>query len=256
MNKTGERNINNFGSKMIIVKYKINKDIDIYFPQYNWTFKSARYDKFKNGSVRCPYEKRVFGVGYIGEGDYKTRENGKTTRVYQTWNNMLIRCYDEKYQEKRPTYKNCFVNEEWHNFQNFAKWYEENYYKVDGERMHLDKDILCKGNRVYSPEICIFVPQTINSLFTKCDNSRGESIIGVSYYKRYNMYQVHCSLLNPKTGKSKNKTLGYYNTQQKAFEVYKYHKEKNIKEVADYYKGLIPQKLYNGLYNYEVEITD
>lgn len=126
MNKTGERNINNFGSKMIIVKYKINKDIDIYFPQYNWTFKSARYDKFKNGSVRCPYEKRVFGVGYIGEGDYKTRENGKTTRVYQTWNNMLIRCYDEKYQEKRPTYKNCFVNEEWHNFQNLIQKHMKN----------------------------------------------------------------------------------------------------------------------------------
>ena len=62
--------------------------------------------------------------------------------------------------------------------------------------------------------------------------------------------------INPKTGKSKQKTLGYYDTQKKGFKVYKYYKEKNIKDVADYYFGRIPDKLYDGLYNYEVEIDD
>ena len=67
---------------------------------------------------------------------------------------------------------------------------------------------------------------------------------------------MHCNLLNPETGKSKLKNLGYYETQEKGFEVYKYYKERNIKEVADYYKDEIPERLYNGMYNYEVEITD
>ena len=121
--------------------------------------------------------------------------------------------------------------------------------------MCLDKDILVKGNKVYSPETCIFVPKTINSLFTKRQNDRGESVIGTSLTQN-GKYRAYCSLINPKTGKSKYEHLGCYETQEKAFEVYKYYKERNIKEVADYYKDKIPQKLYDALYNYEVEITD
>ena len=121
--------------------------------------------------------------------------------------------------------------------------------------MELDKDILIKGNKIYSPETCIFVPQTINSLFVKRDNKRGESVIGTSPRKN-GKYVVHCNLINPETGESKCEYLGVYDTQEKAFQVYKYYKEKNIKEVADYYFGRIPDKLYNAMYNYEVEIND
>ena len=167
---------------------------------------------------------------------------------------MLKRCYDEKYHEKHPTYKDCKVCEEWHDFQNFAEWYYNNYYEIEGERMHLDKDILIKRNKVYSPETCVFVPQAINSLFIKRQNNRGESVIGTTPYQ--GKYMAQCSIINPKTGKSKREYLGIYDTQEKAFEVYKYYKEKNIKIVADYFKGQIPQKLYNALYNYEVENDD
>ena len=133
-------------------------------------------------------------------------------------------------------------------------WDSENYYIVDNERMCLDKDILVKHNKIYSPETCIYVPHTINALFTKSDKTRGESLIGTTPVN--GKYRVYCSLINPETGKSKQKHLGYYNTELEAFEIYKNHKEKNIKEVADYYFGRIPDKLYNALYNYEVEIDD
>ena len=166
----------------------------------------------------------------------------------------MVRCYDKEYQEKRPTYISCKVDEDWHNFQNFAEWYEENYYEVGDERMHLDKDILVKHNKIYSPDTCIFVPITINSLFVKKQNARGESVIGTSPFQ--GKYRVDCSLINPKTGKSKGRYLGLYETQEKAFEIYKYYKEKSIKEVADYFKEQIPQKLYYALYEYEVEIDD
>jgi hypothetical protein len=254
INRIGEKNVNEFGSEMIIANYNGCMDIDIYFPKYDWTFKNAKYQHFKNGDIKCPYDKSVYDVGYIGEGKYKVNKNGKNTRVYSTWRHMLQRCYSEKFQEKHPTYITCEASEEWHNFQNFAKWYNENYYEIEGERMDLDKDILVKHNKIYSPETCIFVPQTINKLFVKCDRSRGESVIGTTPVN--GKYQVKCYLLNPKTGKSKNEYLGYYDSQEKAFEVYKYYKEKNIKEVADYFKDEIPVKLYNALYSYEVEITD
>lgn len=258
MNKTdriGEKNYNTFGSEMVIVDYKRWDNIDVYFPEYNWTAKNKEYSKFKKGEIKCPYEKRVYGVGYLGEGKYKVWENGKQTRVYRTWHGVLQRCYDKKFQEKYSTYIKCAVNEKWLNFQEFGKWFDNNYYEIEGEVMHLDKDILCKGNKIYSPENCIFVPQTINTLFTKCDNTRGDSVIGVTLTKN-GKYQVQCRLINPQTGKSKQEYLGLYDTQEKGFEVYKYYKEKNIKQVADCYKEQIPEKLYNGMYNYIVEITD
>ena len=152
IDRTGETGINNFGSEIIIIGYRKYSEIDVYFPEYDWTFKNATYQSFKNGEIKCPYEKRVYGIGYLAEGKYKPKENGKHTKVYKTWKDMLGRCYDTKIQEKYPTYKDCKVDKNWHNFQNFAKWYYDNYYEVEGERMELDKDILFKHNKIYSPE--------------------------------------------------------------------------------------------------------
>lgn len=255
INRIGERNYNTFGSEMVIVNYNGCMDIDVYFPEFDWIFKHAKYNNFKKGEIKCPYERRFYNVGYLGEGKYKVSENGKNTRVYDTWKAMLQRCYSEKEHERHPTYIGCEVYEGWHNFQNFAKWYKDNYYEVGNEKMCLDKDILFKGNKIYSPDTCIFVPETINKLFIKNDKNRGESVIGATLCKN-GKYQAQCNIINPETGKSKQEYLGLYDSQEKAFQVYKYHKERNIKQIADYYKIHIPQKLYDAMYNYEVEIDD
>lgn len=254
IDRTGETILNNFGSQMVIVEYRKYQDIDVYFPEYNWTFKNATYITFKKGNIKCPYERRYYGMGYLGEGKYKASKNGKDTKCYKTWSHMLERCYSEKYHKKEPTYKNCAVDNNWLNFQNFAKWYYENFYQIEGERMCLDKDILVKHNKIYSPETCIYVPHTINVLFTKSNKTRGESVIGTTTANE--RYYAQCNMINPETGKSKKEYLGYYDTEFEAFQVYKYHKEKNIKMVADYFKKQIPNELYDGLYRYEVEITD
>ena len=253
INRTGYETYNNFGSKMIITKYNNAHDIDVYFSEYDWTFNHTEYGAFKKGNIKCPYERRVFGVGYLGDGKYKVKENGKTTKCYETWHSMLRRCYYPKYQEKYPTYKDCDVCEEWHNFQNFAKWYNDNYYEIEYKVMCLDKDILSKGNKIYSPETCIFVPNEINLLFVKRDKSRGNDHIGICKRPSGN-YQVRCN-----NGEGLD-YLGTYSTKEKAFEVYKQYKEKYIKDVIDSYEGRIPEPFYNRLreamYNYEVEIDD
>ena len=205
MNKVGEENINTFGSKMVIVEYRKAMDMDVYFPEYDWTARNIRYDHFKNGNIRCPYEKRYYGGGYLGDGKYEAWKNGKYTKCYQVWNSMLQRCYDEKVHKNRPTYINCEVCKEWLNFQNFAKWYYDNYYEIEGEVMHLDKDILNKGNKIYSPETCIFVPQTINVLFTKRDNNRGDYPIGVSYNKKSKRFIARCNVYDFEENKTKRK---------------------------------------------------
>ena len=257
IDRTGEKNINNFGSEMVIVGYRGALDIDVYFPQYNWIARGVQYSHFKSGSIKCPYDKIVFGVGYIGNGKHKVCDkNGKITKCYRTWHDMLKRCYDEKFHEKCPTYKDCEVSEEFHNFQNFSYWYMDNYYEIEGENMCLDKDILWKGNKVYSPDTCIYVPERINTLFIKCDKTRREYPIGVCHDKRPRKFITHCRIYDFKKNKSKKIHLGYYDTQEKAFEAYKQFKEQYIKEVADYYKDKIPKKLYDAMCNYEVDIND
>ena len=135
-----------------------------------------------------------------------------------------------------------------------GEWINKNYYEIPGEVMCLDKDILCKGNKIYSREICIFVPERINILFTKRDKARGKNPIGVTLRPSGN-YQVYCN-----NGLGKNVCLGTYSTEEDAFNVYKQYKENLIKETIDSYKGKIPEPFYSRLkiamYNYEVEIDD
>ena len=229
-------------------------DIDVYFPEYDWVFKHTRYDHFKNGNIKCPYECRYYNKGYLGEGKYKMSENGKYIDEYDIWYHMLERCYDPKYQERKPTYKGCMVEDYLLNFQNMGEWINENYYEVPGEQMCLDKDILCKGNKVYSRETCIFVPERINTLFTKCDKSRGKDPVGVTPRPSGN-YQVYCQ-----NEYGKSVYLGVYHSKEEAFQVYKNYKERVIKEVIDSYERIIPEPHYSRLreamYNYKVEIDD
>ena len=254
INRVGEEGINNFGSKMIIKEYRKWNDVDIYFPEYDWTGKNNTYQNFKNGKIKCPYEPRIYGHGYLGEGKYKMSENGKNKREYDIYHDVLKRCYDTKLHERESTYKGCEVEDYLLNFQHMAEWIEFNYYEIPGEVMCLDKDILYKGNKLYSREACIFVPQRINNLFVKCDKSRGKNPIGVTPRSSGN-YQVFCN-----NGYGKNIYLGTYTTKEEAFQVYKNYKEKVIKKVIDSYEGRIPEPFYSRLkeamYSYKVEIDD
>ena len=233
---------------MKIIKFNSQRDITVQFDN-GYIVQKTHYDQFRKGSLSCPYDKTVRGVGYIGEGKYKTHINKKQTKEYMRWVKMMQRCYDENIQNKFPTYIGCTVCKEWHNFQIFAKWYEENHYEVVDQRMELDKDILIKGNKIYSPETCCIVPSYINTLFVKNDLDRGMYPIGVQYDKRKGRIKRFRATLF-------HKTIGFYFTPNEAFEVYKKHKEVLIKETAEKYKEYIPEKLYKVMYNYQVEITD
>ena len=252
IDRTSEENYNNFGTLMKIVEYNNSNNIIVEFQDEYKIRKSAIYKNFKEGNIKNPYDRTIYNVGFLGEGRYNVK---KYPYIYNKWQRMLERCYEPYALNKRPTYIDCYVCEEWHNFQNFAQWYEKNMYECNDERMDLDKDILFKENKIYSPETCMIVPQRINSLFIKSDARRGKYPIGVSWDKEKNKFNAYCCILSKENNK-KQIHLGFYNTSEEAFLAYKNFKEKYIKEVADEYKDLIPKKLYDALYKYEVEIND
>lgn len=102
----------------------------------------------------------VFGVGINDVGRVSNNKNGANYRCpfYARWHSMITRCYSEKFQYKNPSYIGCSVCDEWLTFSNFKRWMEQQ----DWHGKDLDKDILVKGNRVYSPETCMFVDRKTN----------------------------------------------------------------------------------------------
>lgn len=190
----------------------------------------------------------VCGIGYLGIGVYNVKENGDTTKAYKVWSSMLHRAYSSKYKNKFLTYMYCTVITEWKCFQNFAKWHEENFNPETMQEWELDKDILIKRNKIYSPETCCFVPKEINYLFVKRDKVRGNLPIGVSKSGKKYMSRLN------KNGKLIY--LGTFDTIGEAFQAYKTAKEDYIKEVADKWKPFIALQTYYAMYNYKIEITD
>jgi hypothetical protein len=157
-----KRFTNNAGHSGRIVEYVNNKKV--YFQFDSGYVGCFRIDVIRKGKFKDKMSPSVYGVGFIGDGEYKSKENGKHTKAYATWTNMLQRCYDSKCQQRHPTYNGCLVDKNWHNFQNYAQWFEENYPN-DGKNYQLDKDRLVKGNKVYGPSTCCFLtPQKNNEV--------------------------------------------------------------------------------------------
>lgn len=196
----------------------------------------------------------VYGVGYLGGNlNLKSRINGKTCKIYKQWCNMIERCYSEKLYQCRPTYIDCYVSDDFKDYSKWRDWFDNYQYKHDGNGnpFHLDKDLLFKGNKIYSESTCVFIPREINQVLTKREASRGEYLIGVCWSKTNNAFKAQV-----RKNKGKLEHLGYFKTEIEAFNAYKKAKEEYIKELADKYKDLLDPRAYSALQNYVVDIDD
>lgn len=254
--RIGMINKNSEGFNMKIILCNNSNDIYVEFQDEHKSVVHCSWKAFKSGGVKNPYAKSVYGVGSVGV-KYPSWVNGKHTKEYKAWIRMLERCYGENQLRDNPWYVGCSVCEEWLIFENFYDWIhsQENFDRWSKNKFWaIDKDIINKGNKIYSSNTCCLVPPNINSLFVKDDASRGKFYIGVSYDRQANMYFAQCS--NPIT--NKNIHLGFYDNQEDAFYAYKNYKEKLIKEIAkkEYDNGNITKKYYDAMIDHQVEITD
>lgn len=180
-------------------------------------------------------KKWVFGVGVKGDGI--TKINGKHTKAYTLWKNMLERCYNPKTLSKHPTYTGCSVCDAWLFFPTFNAWCDIHYV----EDWELDKDLLTVGNKVYGPDTCVFAHKSINSLFTDHRSARGEYPIGVSLHKRSGKFRANLSI------DGTLKYLGLFDTVEDASKAYLIAKKANVIRIADEWKEKIPVRLYEAL---------
>ena len=235
-----------------ILKYNGARDIEIQFLKTGFET-SATLGNIRNGNVKDPYSPSVYGVGVLGT-KYPSKVNGVITKEYRLWKHMLERCYSDACKKKYPNYIDCEVSDNFKSYEYFYEWcHKQTGFNNEGNEspFHLDKDLLTKGNKVYSEYSCIFLPNEINLLLTKRTASRGNHLIGVYYHKIGKVFMAQVS-----KNKGKQEKLGSFNTEIEAFNAYKKAKESFVKEQANKWKGKIDDRAYEALMNYAVEITD
>lgn len=193
-------------------------------------------------SRRC-MEPVMCGIGYRGSANVDC-----TSESYLKWHDMIHRCYNAKFHKRQPQYKGCTVCEEWLNYSNFKVWYDQN--KIAGMSLDLDKDILFKGNKVYSPETVAFVPHEINTLFLNGKKNRGDLPLGVHFDKDKCKYRAEMSFMGRPI------KLGWFDTAESAFTRYKEYKEDFIQDLAEQYRDILPYKVYEAMMNWKIEIDD
>ena len=235
-----------------ILKYNNNENVDIQFLKTDYET-TVKLINIKSGSIKDPYLSSVHGVGILGT-KYPSKINGVITKEYDLWYSMLKRCYSYSSKKKHPTYEGCKVSDNFLHYEYFYEWcHKQIGFGVDGNGnpFQLDKDLLIKGNKVYSENTCVFIPQEINKVLIKCTASRGEHLIGVHWCKKGSAFKAQISKNN-----GKQEHLGYFKTELEAFNAYKTAKEMFVKEQAEKWKGKIDNRAYDALMGYKVEITD
>lgn len=200
----------------------------------------------------------LFGVGVNDFEDVhgfkpsSRKGEGYRDKRYTMWQAMLARCYSNYTKSVRPTYVGVGCIPDWTRYSNFHKdttnmvGFE---YAVNGDWV-LDKDILVKGNKIYSPETCCFVPSEINGCFTLRTLNRGDLPVGVSRSKYGLPYKARCGYNGERV------SIGNYKTPEEAFEAYKTVKMKEIFRLAEKWKDKIDDKVYQSLLQWKIEITD
>ena len=235
-----------------IVKCNDSKNVEIQFLKTGFET-VVQLGHIKNGNVKDPYLPSVYSIGVLGT-KYPPTISGRNTKEYDLWTSMLERCYSDNFKNKHPTYKDCEVSDNFKSYEYFYEWCQ-NQIGFDndgnGNPFQLDKDLLIKGNKVYSEDSCVFIPVDVNLVLTKRTSSRGQHLIGVCWHKRDKAFSARVN-----KNKGKREHLGYFKTEIEAFNAYKKAKESFVKEQAEKWKGKIDERAYEALMAYTVEITD
>lgn len=187
----------------------------------------------------------ILGVATNSKGHYKALIDGKITKSYGTWQNMLRRAYCPKLHAINPTYIGCSVVSNWLEYQRFAEWFENHEYSNHGYQ--LDKDILLPDNKIYAPSTVCFVPRQLNTLLVDSGAIRGKYPQGVYLHKSSSKFKAQIAI------NGKGKSLGYYDTPQEAYQVYKKAKEAYVKEKALEWQDRIADEVYHALMQWTLD---
>ena len=238
---------NNFG-EFEIIEYNNSLDVKIRFFNTGYEY-TVCASQIKDGRIKDPYAPTVYGVGVTGN-KYPTSENRKHLKEYTLWHGLLERCYCPKSLASSPTYIGCSVSENFKSYEYFYEWCHKQV-GFGNEGWQLDKDLLVKGNKVYSEDTCVFLPRAINIALTHRKDVDNKLPVGVfPITNSINTYQANMKL------DGKTHYLGSFKTPDLAFQAYKEKKEWTLKQLAFKWGEKLDPRAERALYQYEVDIND
>lgn len=227
------------GGDVTVIAYENKANILVRFNDEHAYEVNVESGNLRKGSIRNPYAPTHCGVGYIGVGKYWFKRDKVETSAYKKWTCMLTRCYSELELVKYPTYRECSVHSDWHNFQKFAEWYySQEHCDTDYQ---LDKDLLIDGNKIYSADTCTLLPAIINTLLLDCEASRGDLPVGVSFNKQYGKYSSGIRIDGVRHH------LGYFDNIPDAAKAYQKAKKHRIRTKTLEWEGMIDKRIFDKL---------
>ena len=245
-NMVGQTFLSNHSGYFIIIEYNNKKDVTVRFINTGYITKT-QLGSIRRGEVLDPYAPRVYGVGITGT-KYPCSVNGSVIKEYTVWADMLKRCYDPKEHARYPGYAGCTTSDNFRYYEYFYEWCH-NQIGFNNSSWHLDKDLLFKGNKVYSEDTCVFLPAEINTALTSANTIRGELPIGVqhsqagNYISSYNLGGIHYH-------------GGTFYTVEDAFFHYKQAKEQYLQHLAYLWEPYIDPRAFLALMHYSVNMCD
>ena len=234
----------NHSGAAIVIQVVNNKAVTVKFEKTGYEL-TTEFKNFKSGNFKDPYHPRICSVGYVGVP--AGLQSVASTKSYDVWKEMLSRCYEPE-ATHFPVYGGVGVRvcEDWHNYQNFREFYDTDLYRQKG--WQIDKDIMIRGNTVYSSENCAFVPREVNMAIVKAKLSTYPQ--GVDFHKASGKFRSRISVYG--------KTINLYSGDCfiDAFNKYKTAKECYLKDLAKKWTGLVNPRVTESLNNWEILLTD
>lgn len=174
------------------------------------------------------YEEKHYSEYYYDDEFYNLAK--------KKWNNMIDRTTSGRYK----CYDEVQVCEEWKDFSNYYEWFKNNWFDYDG-KLDVDKDLIDKNSKIYSPKTCCIIPHEINIGIRISD--KAESRGAVNWDERRQAYKVKLNVYTR-----------HINTQRRkykdALDLYFKKKDEFVKAMAEDFKDVVDKRVYDALMKY------
>lgn len=148
--------------------------------------------------------------------------------------------FDRVKNPRSECYEDVTICEEWKDFETFYEWLKDNWVDCD-ERVDLDKDLLGKNNKIYSPQTCCLIPHSLNVSIRIPNKQEARGI--ANWDEKRQAYKIRIDV-----GKY------HINTQRRkykdAMDLYFVKKDEFVKALAEDYRDIILPSVYEQFMQY------
>ena len=168
--------------------------------------------------------------------NHESKRNISFTPAYKLWSRLL--------QIDRGNSKGCsgILCDEWKQFDCFEKWYNENYYAIENEKMEFSYRFFDIYNDFISPKTSCFLPIGINEIVKKLGGHYKNNglLLNVERHNRSKLYKIRMN---------NNQCVAFSDSVEEINAIREILLKKQFWELSQKYKDMLPEQIYARLVN-------